>query len=57
MDPVVSETTWKGIPISQLSREELIEMIEYCGKEIMMLREDRSRWMRVGDPVRYLMNK
>jgi len=31
-------TLWKGRPLSELSREELIEVIEHCGKEIAELR-------------------
>lgn len=49
--------SWKGTPINELTREELIEVINYCGDEIKKLREDRNRWFEAGDPIKYLMSK
>jgi hypothetical protein len=48
-------STWCGRPVTELSREELLEVIEYCGAEIQNLTADRNRWMQSGDPVKYLM--
>ena len=50
-------SAWKGVPITELSREELIEVIEYCGKEIIELRRDRDAWLKCGDVAEYLRNK
>lgn len=46
---------WMGRQMTELTRDELLEVIDYCGKEIQQLREDRDRWMRAADPVKYLM--
>ena len=48
-------STWCGRPVTELSREELLEVIEYCGAEIQKLTTDRNRWMQSGDPLKYLM--
>ncbi len=49
--------TWKGRDFNELSREELLDVIEYLGKELKEVREDRDRWFEAGDVVKYLMNK
>lgn len=38
-------TTWKGRDIASLSREELIEALEWCAKELYETREARLRAM------------
>jgi hypothetical protein len=48
-------STWYGRPVNELSREELLQVVEYCGTEIQKLTTDRNRWMQSGDPVKYLM--
>jgi hypothetical protein len=48
-------STWCGRPVHDLSREELLLVVEYCGAEIQKLTTDRNRWMQSGDPVKYLM--
>jgi hypothetical protein len=48
-------STWCGRPVNELSREELLQVVEYCGAEIQKLTTDRNRWMQSGDPVKYLM--
>jgi hypothetical protein len=48
-------STWCGRPVHELSREELLQVVEYCGAEIQKLTTDRNRWMQSGDPVKYLM--
>jgi hypothetical protein len=48
-------STWCGRPIHDLSREELLQVVEYCGTELQKLTTDRNRWMQSGDPVKYLM--
>lgn len=47
---------WMGTPITELSKEDLLEVVEYCGKEILRLRQDRDRWRESGDAAKYLMN-
>jgi hypothetical protein len=49
-------STWYGRPVHDLSREELLQVVEYCGAEIQNLTADRNRWMQSGDPVKYLMS-
>lgn len=49
-------STWMGKPIDDLSREELIEVVNYCGNEIQRLTKDRNRWMKAGDSIKYLMD-
>lgn len=46
---------WMGRPITELSREELLKVVEHCGEEIQRLQHDRDRWFRAGDPIKYLM--
>jgi hypothetical protein len=48
-------STWCGRPVTELSREELLEVIEYCGTEIQRLTDDRNRWRQSGDALKYLM--
>jgi hypothetical protein len=48
-------STWCGRPVHELSREELLQVVEYCGTEIQKLTIDRNRWMQSGDPLKYLM--
>ena len=48
-------STWCGRPVNELSREELLQVVEYCGAEIQKLTTDRNRWMQSGDPLKYLM--
>jgi len=48
-------STWCGRPVHELSREELLQVVDYCGAEIQKLTTDRNRWMQSGDPVKYLM--
>lgn len=50
-------TYWYGKPITKLDKAELIEALEWCGKEIQYLQKDRDRWMRAGDSSKYLMDK
>jgi hypothetical protein len=46
---------WRGKPIDELSREELVEALNWCGRELQEIRADRTRWMRSADPVKYLL--
>jgi hypothetical protein len=41
--------------MDELTREELLEVVEWCGREIKSLRGDRDRWMQSGDALKYLM--
>ena len=52
-----TEILWKGKPLSELSRDELIEVINYCGVEIEELRKDRDAWFMAADVKKYLMEK
>jgi len=45
---------WYGKPINSLSREELLDVVEWCGKEIEHLRSDRDRWRESGNALEYL---
>jgi hypothetical protein len=47
-------STWYGVPINELDREKLIEALEWCGTEIIRLREDRDRWFSAGNVLEYL---
>lgn len=46
---------WKGQKIEELTREELLEVVRFCGEELQQLREDRARWRDAADPLKYLM--
>ncbi len=41
---VVQETMWMGRPVKELTREELLEVVEYCGRQVQELREQRDKW-------------
>jgi hypothetical protein len=47
-------STWYGVSINELNREKLIEVIEWCGREIQRLKQDRDRWFAAGDLLKYL---
>jgi len=47
---------WQGRPLTELTKEELIEVIEFCGLEIKRLEENINRWRRNGDVRKYLMD-
>lgn len=49
--------TWKGKPIDTLSREELIEVVNWFSRELETLREDRNAWMKSGSAVQYMLQK
>ena len=49
--------TWKGKPIAALSREELIEVVNWLVRELETLREDRNAWMKRGSAVQYMLQK
>jgi hypothetical protein len=49
--------TWKGRMLETLSREELIEIINWLRREAETLREDRDRWRQSGDVIKYLYLK
>lgn len=49
--------TWKGKPIAALSREELIEVVNWFSRELETLREDRNAWMRSGSAVKFMFQK
>jgi hypothetical protein len=48
-------SAWMGRPINELTREELLEVVEWCGREIQNLRSDRDRWRESGSSINYLM--
>ena len=51
----VSVSMWKGRKMEDLTRDELLEVVEWCGQEILRLQEDRDRWFKAGDPIKYMM--
>lgn len=48
-------TLWRGKPITELSKEELLEVVEYCGEEIARLTRERDGWHRAANPIKHLM--
>lgn len=48
-------STWMGRPMTDLSRDELLEVVEWCGREMQSMRADRDRWRESGDAIKYLM--
>ena len=46
---------WMGRPINELTREELLDVVDRCRLEIESLRGDRDRWRQSGDALKYLM--
>lgn len=48
---------WKGRPITDLSRDELIEVVEFLAQESFRMREERSAMWRHIDVSGYLKSK
>lgn len=48
---------WMGRAVSELSREELLDVIEWCAGEIERLRTDQARRAPYVDWLRCLMRK
>jgi len=48
---------WYGKHITELSREELLELVAHLVAEKGQLKTDRDRWMQAGDAAKYLLNK
>ena len=42
-------STWKGKPFSELTRDELIEALEWAGDEIRRLDKENARYMNAVD--------
>ena len=55
IEPRVS--LWMDRPLTDLTKEELIDVVEQLGRELVAQREDKARWMRAGDAAKYLMDK
>jgi hypothetical protein len=49
--------TWKGQMLETLSREELIEAVNWLRREAETLREDRDRWRQSGSAIKYMLKK
>ena len=49
--------TYYGKPITELSREELIEAIEQMGEEILCLRNQNAKYLKFLDVEAYLKYK
>lgn len=47
-------STWYGVPIDELEKEELINCINFLSAEIKRLEIERNRWRDAGDPIEYL---
>lgn len=46
--------TWKGQPVEELTREELLSVLDEVGKELAYVYEDRRKWQAAADPLKYL---
>ena len=57
MVEVNTKSYWYGKPLSDLTKEELIQALEQVGAELVAQRADKARWMRAADPLKYLMEK
>lgn len=53
--PARPVSRWMGRPVDELTREELLQVVEWCGREIQSLRSDRDRLLRGSDAIKYLM--
>jgi hypothetical protein len=45
-----------GRPIEELTREELLEVVEWLWGDIQSLRSDRDRWRESGDAIKYMLS-
>ncbi len=46
---------WEFEPIESLSREKLIEIINYLSDENLRLTNDRNKWRECADASKYLL--
>jgi hypothetical protein len=49
--------SWQGRPVTELEKEELLEVIDFLVSETEKYREDRDRWRDSGDVAAYLKAK
>lgn len=47
---------WKGRPVTELTREELLEVVEFFAQESLRNREEIARRGRAMDPIKYLLD-
>lgn len=52
----MDEAKWMGTKISELSKEQLIAVVEWCGDEILRLRKDRATLYEFADKSKVLMS-
>lgn len=45
---------WKGQPIEELTREQLLEVVLAIGEELKEAYADGRRWQAAADPLKYL---
>ena len=48
---------WHGVPIHELEKEGLLEVIKFLYEEMERYRKDRDAWKQAGDITKYLLNK
>lgn len=48
--------TWYGVPIEELPRDDLLDVIKFCSKEIAELKAERNRLFAAVDLSKYLLN-
>ena len=54
-DSVNTKTTWYGKPIEELTKEELIEVIEFLGEQLEVERKNHARTLRFHDLMRKIL--
>lgn len=57
MMKVPKVSLWQGTPVSELTRSELVDALDWCAGEIERTRVDRDRWRKAGDAAKYLLDR
>lgn len=48
---------WKGQPIEELTREQLLEIVLVIGEDLKEAYENGRRWQAAADPLKYLAQR
>lgn len=48
---------WKGQPLEELTKEQLLDVLAAIGGELQAVYADRRKWQAAADPLKYLSNQ
>ena len=45
---------WLGRPVTELNKEELLDVINHLANKVQSVEKDRKRWQNAADAIKYL---